>query len=201
MRLEKHHAQGKMKKMLILLGLAMMSSGCSTPYMVDRRRDAADILTIGIGTGAGVKARIGPLHAGLLVNAPVVDLRGGALNEYRHDGRWSCDYEFLCVGVEVFYPDLSPGQTDQDSLIRRRHKEIRYGGDIRCVPTSLYTQVEVVGGLLSTFRLGINPGEFLDFILGWTTIDIFDDDLGTRTAIQKSSVPEDADRKLAEPSH
>ena len=29
-----------------------------------------------------------------------------------------------------------------------------------------------------TLRFGFNPGELLDFILGWFTIDIYGDDLG-----------------------
>ena len=29
-------------------------------------------------------------------------------------------------------------------------------------------------------RLGLNPGELLDFGLGWTTLDIFADDLEAR---------------------
>lgn len=41
-----------------------------------------------------------------------------------------------------------------------------------------YTQCEVaVGTFFPSIRLGFNPGELLDFILGWTTIDIFRDDL------------------------
>jgi hypothetical protein len=31
-------------------------------------------------------------------------------------------------------------------------------------------------GLGGTLRLGFNPGELLDFILGWTAIDIYNDD-------------------------
>jgi len=42
---------------------------------------------------------------------------------------------------------------------------------------SYFTQIEVVAGLGGTIRLGFNPGELLDFILGWVTIDIFNDDL------------------------
>jgi hypothetical protein len=34
----------------------------------------------------------------------------------------------------------------------------------------------VAGGL----RVGFNPGELVDFLLGWTTLDIYNDDLGTR---------------------
>jgi hypothetical protein len=41
-----------------------------------------------------------------------------------------------------------------------------------------YTQLEVAAGLGYTVRLGFNPGELLDFLLGWTTIDILRDDVG-----------------------
>jgi hypothetical protein len=43
-----------------------------------------------------------------------------------------------------------------------------------------YTQIEVAGGFIATLRVGFNPGELLDFIVGWTTIDLFGDDLGMR---------------------
>ena len=39
-----------------------------------------------------------------------------------------------------------------------------------------YTQVEVVAGLLFSVRAGVNPGELLDFLLGWAGIDIYGDD-------------------------
>ena len=39
-----------------------------------------------------------------------------------------------------------------------------------------YTQIEIVAGLLLTVRAGVNPGELLDFLLGWTGIDIYGDD-------------------------
>ena len=40
-----------------------------------------------------------------------------------------------------------------------------------------YTQLEVFIGALGTLRLGLNPGELVDFSLGWTGIDIYGDDL------------------------
>jgi hypothetical protein len=43
-------------------------------------------------------------------------------------------------------------------------------------PPSYFTQLEVSGGLLGCVRAGFNPGELLDFILGWTTLDIYGDD-------------------------
>jgi len=39
-----------------------------------------------------------------------------------------------------------------------------------------YSQIEVAAGILLTVRVGVNPGEFLDFLLGWTGIDIYGDD-------------------------
>ena len=40
-----------------------------------------------------------------------------------------------------------------------------------------YTQIEIAGGLLLCLRAGFNPGELLDFILGWTGVDIYGDDV------------------------
>jgi hypothetical protein len=61
--------------MITLIALAI---GCSTPYMVDRRRDAADIFTATVGHGVGgAKARVGPFGTGLFHEFPLYGLRGG----------------------------------------------------------------------------------------------------------------------------
>ena len=39
-----------------------------------------------------------------------------------------------------------------------------------------HTQIEAAIGIGPSLRLGFNPGELLDFILGWTTVDIYGDD-------------------------
>ena len=51
-------------------------------------------------------------------------------------------------------------------------------------PYSYYTDVEILLALGGGIKAGCNPGELLDFIIGWTTIDIYGDDIGTidRTA-------------------
>ena len=43
-----------------------------------------------------------------------------------------------------------------------------------------WTQIDLSLGLVATLKVGFNPGELLDFILGWTTLDIFSDDLEAR---------------------
>jgi len=39
-------------QLLIFLGLATISTGCASPYMIDRGCDAADIVTLTAGVGA-----------------------------------------------------------------------------------------------------------------------------------------------------
>jgi hypothetical protein len=69
------------------------------------------------------------------------------------------------------------------ALTDRRGKE--YGAGMFWIPflsvsnrAFYYTQIEAAAGLWYTVRLGFNPGELLDFLLGWTTIDILSDDVG-----------------------
>jgi len=45
---------------------------------------------------------------------------------------------------------------------------------------SYYTQIDAFAGALGGLRVGFNPGELVDFLLGWTTLDIYNDDLGAR---------------------
>lgn len=53
-----------------------------------------------------------------------------------------------------------------------------------------YSQIEVVAGLLFTVRAGVNPGELLDFALGWVGIDIYgDDEWEERQKPSRSSSP------------
>ena len=48
-----------------------------------------------------------------------------------------------------------------------------------------FTQIEILFGLGITFRLGFNPGELIDFLLGWSTVDIYHDDIGKKTNLTK----------------
>jgi len=47
-------------------------------------------------------------------------------------------------------------------------------------------------GLGGTVKLGLNPGELLDFILGWTTLDIFHDDIAGGIEMRESNQASDA---------
>jgi len=63
---------------------------------------------------------------------------------------------------------------------------------------SYWTQIEAVIGIGGTLRLGFNPGELLDFILGWTTIDIYGDDLEAKKQKEKSNPTSDGIRQPAD---
>jgi len=174
--------------------------------MVDRRRDATDLFTATVGYGAGMKARVGPLQAGLLVDVTGVGVRSGDLlgpsdfwpEGYDTPGSWdiaatlfnveACSggktamqrgkaYSFITHSPLV-YPQNPYRMREDDSphsFASRTQwlNENKY----RHAPASFYTQIELAVALGPAVRLGFNPGELLDFILGWTTIDIFGDDL------------------------
>jgi hypothetical protein len=173
----------------ILFALVVVASlaGCSTSYMTNRRRDAADIVTIGVGVGFGAKTRVGPLQVGLLGEYDVVALRGGAAGF----SPWltgCADEQFIVAGKETFapapfgYPPSKAGYNVFDARgksFKAVNYELPFWSTLaEDVSTPYYyTQIDLVAGLLLSARVGVNPGELVDFVLGWTTIDIFNDDI------------------------
>ena len=175
----------------LLAALAVCVAGCATPYAANRGRDAADIFTACVGIGAGAKVQLGPIHTGLIANADLAGLRGGRVFKMTNRNEVgfpdSIDLEGIAYGMTFF---------DYDPRNQRRknfqdgpymfpiwdHGELlvpflrRPSYPKRTCP-AYFTQLEVTGGLLGTIRLGFNPGELLDFILGWTTVDIYKDDI------------------------
>jgi hypothetical protein len=173
-------------QLIAILALATISTGCATPYMVDRGRDAADIFTASYGIGAGAKARVGPLQTGLFVNRDIGGLRGGIVRARweppRNESFAAREEIYVVWGADIFDPDID--------LVDKRNKVV---GDVQLGPIAYpfyidwfgntprrpqsFTQIEAAVGLGPTLRLGFNPGELLDFILGWFHIDIYNDDI------------------------
>ena len=166
--------------MIMAMAVVAVVAGCSSPrlYFADRRRDAADLFTATVGSGSGIKAEVGPLNLGLPV-CHVDSERGWRGGRLLRDSNYKVEEDWLlCCGVEEFAL-LVPSYED-------RGKSISFGHGFPFVPHSpwshgnpaKYTQIELIAGLGRTLRFGFNPGELLDFILGWFTIDIYGDDLG-----------------------
>lgn len=176
---------------VLIASLGVLATGCASPYMIDRRRDLADVFTASAGTGFGCQARASFLHLGILNQRDRWGLRGGGLisepSEYD-----VFDAQFpLFITDENFFgtyssqAEFKPAETIQ--LLRK--KDFRWRFRFSTFPTeggiiseeigswSYYTQFEVVAGVGWTVRLGFNPGELVDFILGCVALDIMDDDL------------------------
>jgi hypothetical protein len=171
--------------------LSALCSGCATTgYMGDRMRDAGDIFTATVGVGGGAKARVGPVTAGLFLNSDKAGLRGGEVfsstDEFQRTPRESTSLiPIIHYCVLLFVNDDFRATPEHDA----RHKSYQAISFIPLVSWVVepkldprakwpyYTQIEAAAGLGGTIRLGFNPGELVDFILGWTTIDIFNDDL------------------------
>lgn len=160
--------------------LAMLCSSCATTgYLGDRMRDAGDVFTASVGFGAGAKARVGPLQTGALLNIDMWGLRGGQLGEIAF-------YETLTR--DSLQPWLIHGTFGEERFVYQATREMpckRGKGFIAKAPLPVlaladqpeyYTQIDVVIAIIGSLRLGANPGELLDFLLGWTTIDFYGDD-------------------------
>jgi hypothetical protein len=186
----------------VLLLAAAMGGGCASPsYLSDRARDAADMVTLTVGTGGGAKVRAGPVQVAVIHASDLAGLRAG---EFFARGN------SLPMNREIYspLPFFSHGRTPAGmtfggeafslgpaSLSSLRGKDVRANSWFPCWAAgegaAFYTQVEASAGLGLMVRVGFNPGEMLDFLLGWTTADIYGDDLAPsgRTAPAPGTAP------------
>jgi hypothetical protein len=190
------------------------------PYLADRGRDALDIVTLQAGgLGLGATGRLGPFQTGLFVEVlSGCGLRGGGfrhpgdfvMSEFFTSGLEGAvmngggfTFQMLFMGVEVFGADRG------SSSVRERGKSfvtVNIGQEnvpffyrlYDDLPDELndgdnpafYTQIELAGGALVSGRVGVNPGELLDFVLGWFGVDIYGDDVGMERGRREEPEPE-----------
>lgn len=212
-------------QVLVAAFIIVNLTGCTSTkgYFADRGRDAADIFTASVGVGAGAKTRIGPLQVGALAETDITGLRGGTAFFLPLSGRrsfWSfCDvvspvpFPGLCAEVPCLtsYDEFDGDWSALDAYPSIHNRGKSYTAGFPYVPfvtmstrggNAYCTQIEIVAGLGPCVRLGFNPGELLDFALGWFKIDIYNDDLEARKQREKSNqMQEDTTRKLADPQH
>ena len=189
-----------MKKIIhtVLAVLVITSmTGCASTYMVDRRRDALDVFTIAGGVGLGARARIGPIHGGLILYGGDVGLYAGDIVEcYAGSCIHFVDTEIIGFGVEQMGVRLFPSSTRTDRLDGKYFfaesstvpfVATKFNSNLR-FPHPYWTQCEVQLGIIPAIRLGFNPGELFDFLLGWVGIDIYDDDFSPIRCDQRARV-------------
>lgn len=189
----------KLCVLALLTTACLLSSGCASTYWGNRGRDAKDVLTCAVGLGLGAKARVGPLQLPLIVQSDYAGLRCG---EYfaspMRDDFWTYvseagyvvdqpipyyvrEYDTLYSGYEIF---------DPGGLSEIRHKRVRSQGmglvatfDDDALNYGFYSQIECTLGAIFSFKLGMNPGELVDCLLGFLGVDVFADDLRTEGEI------------------
>lgn len=178
----------RVMRCVMMSAALVLLTGCATNhYWAARGRDSLDIFTIHVGYGLGGKARIGPLQSGLLMDIGGPGMRGGdwmGIEDLDSDGKPAKqDYVAIVAGMESFPgtemtrkrgKSFSSGQVAVIAMPwRREQRKWRFVGE----PVTYFSQIDVVAAAGPSFRFGFNPGELVDFILGWFPVDIYDDDL------------------------
>lgn len=189
--------------LIVLIAGSMLSALCSScatsGYLGDRMRDAGDMFTATAGMGAGAKARIGPMQVGALYNIDMWGIRGGDFGPVPWYETCTRDALFPVPAKWIGYPMAKAGQFGEERFAHSCECDISWqrGKDfVADAPLPIlgltkqaeyYTQIEVVVAAFGSIRLGFNPGELLDFILGWTTLDIYSDDLWSKNRPEGSA--------------
>ena len=152
---------------LIFLIILLLLMNCNTvwAYTKDRKNDFFDIVTIGFNIGIGVEAHIGPVPLGA----------GGFVGGGLSNGCWASHNHasFLILGKE---------ELDCEWEERSRNKDLSYDyglwNDKRLSDKNhLFTRMEITGGFGVSPQIGFNPGELLDFFVGFFGFDLYHDDM------------------------
>ena len=170
------------------VSVVVAAAGCATsPYICARRDDAADVFTATVGTGAGAKCRVGPVQVAAINHCDITGLRAGS---FLRNGNNLVDNEEMYAPMAIqgfgagFVPDRCGAEAfsfGPETKSRARGKDVYGRSPLPFIvfgnSPSFYSNIEVAAGLGLTLRLGFNPGELLDFFLGWWNVDIYGDDV------------------------
>ena len=161
-------------------------SNSALNYYRNRVMDLRDIVTLSftIGLQAGATVQIGPAALGAAF-VPGGGGHGSLASEYgwRHG-------EFGDVYTTLFVPGFSldeqSGTVDGRSDLRGKDTNLTsHEASQDGLPANLrrphnYTRLGFYLGFIGGLTFEVNPGEFLDFVLGLFTIDIYSDDIYKR---------------------
>ncbi len=170
-------------------------AGCSAHERENRADDWAQIVTLTVGDGVGAQARLGPARLGLYKGEDRAGLRAGEFGS-SWDTHDNYDYLWLAYGREYFGGWATDKRllqarkvtavTQYFPLINETRVPAPHGFiDLSGAPktargghnSAYWTQLELTLGIGGSLRVGFNPGELLDAVLGHIGIDIYRDDL------------------------
>ncbi len=151
--------------------------GCA--YLHDRGRDACDMVTLAVEAktlNASVQISKGVCGFGL-AHGPGAGLRSGAWGLYE-----SGEINIVLGGFKSLVPSEADrargkGYDYSYSWIPWEHEQENFFGTYEPGGWFNAAQVEIAAGLGVGARVGVNLAEILDFLLGWTTLDLCQDDV------------------------
>ena len=181
------------RNLLVTVAVVVLGAGCAgSGYFAKRGRDLRDVFTAELGYGVGAKARTGPLHAGLSYVWTPMGLGNGELYSFRDaatEEQCPYDVELVCMGIEGAPRGENRGKDCTAGWgwpFVAWPKAIKAGDDGKALwPHPYYTDIRVTVGCGPAVTLGFNPGELLDFMLGWFGIDVYKDDLEREKVLSK----------------
>jgi hypothetical protein len=215
--MDRHRQPGRDAVLLLGAAIAAALCGCRTGYWRARGQDLADVVTATTGPGLGAKVRLGPAHlTPLLVYTDTTGLRGGecfylpglGLDEVHPPQDvgalwWASSIWVLPNHRELaerakahlatplsLPPDaeLFDLMTDTPPFVSMPRLE--WKGEKLALdryPVAYHSDLELTLALGWGVRLGLNPGEALDFVLGWCLVDLYRDDLDPDAATWQPS--------------
>ena len=186
-------------RILAMISMATLLCGCASPrtYFANRGHDASDMFTLTVGKGGGATVRAGPIHFGLFGGYDHIGLRGGQLwTQWERESLVSpmaamMDPLLLLPGGDgicFFEDDFTEGDEIREKnyigrgicpfvAIPAKQIEGYNHFDFDDTRKRFLTQVDASAGIYFTFHGCVDFAEILDFILGWTALDIMKDDL------------------------
>ena len=197
-------------RVTLLLGLALLLSGCAN-YWSARRRDTADLFTLTATTGGGLKFQAGPVQVSPI--ALIVDVAGLRGGEW-FSSQLGPDQTVFPMNMGALWwtssvlviPDIPrledrgkaycafPVGADREELFARHAECVPFLSVPRAtwseekvklsrVSTAYWGQLELAFALGGGLRVGTNLLEWADFVGGWIGADLLADDLGRHAAL------------------
>lgn len=168
--------------MLVAGTASLLFAGCAG-YWRDRGRDAGDMVTASVGFGLGAGVQAGPAATGVGLQFTLVGIDDGSFIDLEGHLPPVVEGGMIVASVKVGGENDDPRHRGKGYMVPTFAGVIpgMWVDDAKAAP-HYWTKVDVSVSLGVGGRLGFNPGELVDFLLGFAGLDVYGDDLSTRSA-------------------
>ncbi len=165
-----------MKNLVFLISLLFLGGCATTGFLKDRLHDGADVLTLTVGVGVGAKISVGPVYMNI-IGVQHRDLAGLRYGDFIESPGESQDSEIgSWFGFGQSWHTRTELQLSRDKAPEYSFTEIPFVMSRVRGAAADPMALDIVIGIVPSMRFGINPLEFVDFIFGWTILDLARDD-------------------------